>query len=131
MRAALPQKEIALKKLLMTTVALLMTSVNAFGEMPDEYIGEWCHAEDRGQTQIYSRAPSPNCNKKIVRKLIITKVGLFAGRVICAAPRDFAEMREGTRFKADCGFDDNSSPVHTINFFIIPYLKKSLKVVID
>jgi hypothetical protein len=67
-----------MRKMLFATVAVMFTtSVNAFGEMPDEYIGEWCHAEDRGQTQIYSRAPSPNCNKQIVRKLIITEMGLL------------------------------------------------------
>jgi hypothetical protein len=120
--------------LALAATLLLSTTAVAFDEMPEVYIGEWCHVENRGKTQIYSRAPSHNCNKKGVRRLMITdKAVIMSGKpgVICVAPREFAEMRDGTRFKADCGFDDNSSPIYTMDFFVIPYLTKSLKVIVD
>jgi hypothetical protein len=110
-----------------------------YGNMPKELLGEWCQAENHDDRQIYSRAPSVNCNKKSTMKLHITDYGLFMLRtdqkrgVLCAAPRDFEkdDAGVGTYFKADCGFDDNSSGVHTFSFFMYPMLKKSLGVVIS
>jgi hypothetical protein len=123
-----------MKTILLTALVLLAATPTWAGNMPKELLGEWCQAENHGDTQIYSRAPSINC-KKSVLKLHILEVGLLLqGKppgVICAAPRDFEKEGTGTRFKAACGFSDNSSSVQTFNFFMYPVLKKSLAVVID
>ena len=127
-----------MKTTLLTALVLLAATPAWTGNMPKELLGEWCLAENHDDRQIYSRAPSVNCNKKSTMKLHITDVGLFMLRpgqkrgVLCAAPRDFEGRHKiGTHFKADCGFDDNSSGVYTYSFFMYPMLKQSLGVVFN
>ena len=129
-----------MKKTLSAIAALMLLASTPTwaGSIPKELLGEWCFAEQPNDaTQIYSRAPSINCSRN-TKKLQIISVGLFMRNdgekrgVICVAPRDFeAGAKIGVHFKADCGFDDNSSPVQTVNFYMYPMLKKSLGVVLD
>ena len=128
-----------MKTTLLTALVLLAATPAWAGNMPKELLGEWCQAENHDDRQIYSRAPSVNCNKKSNMRLLITDVGIFMQRpdqkrgVLCAAPRGFekADTGGGTYFKADCGFDDNSSGVYTYSFFMYPMLTKSLGVVFN
>jgi len=94
-------------------------------EMPQYLVGDWCQTSGNNTGGDYIKAKN-FCKETRPIAFIVRSVGFWIKlsgaktRIICA-PTDVEPFAHGWAVSADCGADDNSTPVYRMEFVFEQY----------